>query len=173
MAKGLARSLSRGSALADHIVSKLRIPLDITVTVTAVTTAVGFGSTVIAGLPEAHLKILAVACLVDVSGPVGSADLTDTWEGDFGVGTTPASDATISAADEDLITETALGAAVAEVAPTVVVADGVDLVLDNTDGSLEVNFNLLIDAADIVDDAVVIMTVTGVVEITYITMLDD
>ncbi len=173
MVKGLARSLSRGGALT-QTVTKLVFPLvNAPVAIVAVTSAIGFGTFVAGGLPEAHLKIMAVAINITLSGSGSDVDLSDTWDGDFAVGTTPMSDATISTGDEDLITETALGAATAEVSPTIVVADGVDLVLDNTAGDLEVNLNVLVDAADIVDDKTVDLVANGVIEITLITMLDD
>lgn len=173
MTKGLPRSLSRGKTSA-QIVTKLKIPLNgLSVTVTSVAAAIGFGSVIIGGLPEAHLKIMAVAVNIQLSGSGADANLADTWLGDFGIGTTPASDATISGDDVNLIEATPMPAATAEVGPLFIVANGVDLILDNTDGSLEVNLNVLIDAADIVDDESVILTLTGVVEITLITMLDD
>ncbi len=171
MSKGLPRSLSRGKAL-QQAVTKIQIEIDHTVTVTATGSAIGFGSVVLGGLPEAHLKIMSAAIAVQFTGPT-SADLTDTYDGDFGVGSTPAGDATITGSDVDFISSTALGAATAEVSPLLTVPDGVDLVLDNTDGSLELNLNLLIDAANIVDDAVVAMTARGVLEVVLVTMLDD
>lgn len=173
MAHGLPRSLNRAPAVASTI-KKVIIPLrDVTIAVAAAGAGIGFGSVVLGGLPEAHLKILAVATNITLEGSGADANLVDTWEGDFGIGSTPADDATITNADVDLISSTAVGPAVAEVAPTLVVADGVDLVLDNTDGSLEINLNVLIDAADITDAESVDLTVNGVVEITLITMLDD
>ena len=173
MAKGLPRSLSRGAQMA-QAVTKLTIPLRSTpVVVSATGAAIGFGSAVISGLPQAHLKVLAGAINITLSGSGADANLSDTWAGDFGVGSTPASDATLTAADVDFIPSTASAAATGEVSPTVVVADGVDLVLDNTDGSLEVNLNVLIDAADITDNESVTLTADGVVELTLITMLDD
>ena len=171
MTKGLPRSLARGGQLTEAV-TKLRLPINHTITVTATGAAIGFGSVVIGGLPEAYLKIMATAIKVQFLGPT-SANLTDTFDGDFGVGSTPANDATITGADVDLISSTALGAATAEVSPEKVVADGVDLVLDNTDGSLEVNLNLLIDAANIVDDTSVAIKAKGFMEIVLVTMLDD
>jgi hypothetical protein len=173
MAKGLPRSLGRSAAL-QSAVKKLTIPLrSVPVVVTSTGIAIGWGTSVISGLPEAHLRVMAVACSMTLSGNGADANLSDTWAGDFGIGTTPANDATITAGDVDLIASTALAAATAEVSPTVVVANGVDLILDNTDGLLEVNLNVLVDAADIVDDQSVTLTADGVVEITVITMLDD
>lgn len=171
MSKGYPRGLGRGKA-QKQIVTKLRLPIEHTVNVAAAGAGIGFGTVVLGGLPEGHLKIMASAINLQLTGPT-SADLSDTWDGDFGVGSTPLTDATISGTDEDLIAETALGAATAEVSPVHVVPNGVDHVLDNTDGSLEVNLNVLIDAADIVDATNVDLLAEGYMEITLITMLDD
>jgi len=171
MTKGLPRSLAHANPMREAI-TKIKLPINHVITVTATGVAIGFGSVVLGGLPEAYLKVLSVAVKVQFSGPT-SADLTDTFDGDFGVGTTPASDATITDSDVDLVASTALGAATAEVSPILTVANGVDLVLDNTANDLEINLNLLIDAANIVDDAVVDITANGVIEIVLVTMLDD
>lgn len=171
MSKGLPRSMARGNQ-SQEAVTKLRLPIKHEITVTATGAAIGFGSVVIGGLPEAYLKILAAAVVVNFTGP-GSANLTDTWDGDFGIGSTPASDATITGGDVDLIASTALGAATAEVSPTKTVINNTGLNLDNTDGSLEVNLNLLVDAADITDDTSVVITANGYAEITLLTLLDD
>lgn len=171
MTKGLPRSLAHANPMREAV-TKIKLPIDHAITVTATGAAIGFGSVVLGGLPEAYLKIMSVAIQVQFSGP-GSANLADTFDGDFGVGTTPASDATITAGDVDLISSTALGAATAEVSPVKTVADGVDLVVDNTVGDLEINLNLLIDAANITDDTSVVITAKGVIEIVLVTMLDD
>lgn len=171
MTKGLPRSLSRGKAQPEAI-TKIRIPIDHVISVVAVTTAIGFGSVVLTGLPEGQLKIMASAIKVQFNGPT-TGDLVDTWEGDFSLGSTPVSNATISTGDEDLVGITALAAATAELSPETNAVNGVDHVLDNTAGDLEVNLNLLVDAADITDSTTVIMSITGYAEISLITMLDD
>ena len=171
MTKGLPRSLSRGKASPEAI-TKIRIPIDHSISVVAVSTAIGFGSVILAGFPEGQLKVMASAIKVQFAGPT-DANLVDTWEGDFGVGSTPASDATISGTDVDLIGSTAIPAATAELSPEVNAIIGVDHILDNTENDLEVNLNLLIDAADITDDETVVIAVTGYMEITLLTMLDD
>ena len=171
MTKGLPRSLAKASPMRSAV-KKLSIEIDHPITVTATGAAVGFGSVVLGGLPEAYLKIMAVAVKVQFSGPT-TGNLSDIFDGDFGVGTTPASDATITAGDVDLISSTALNPATAERSPVKTVADGVDLVIDNTADDLEINLNLLIDAADITDGAVVVMRAQGVLEIVLVTMLDD
>lgn len=172
MGKGLPRSMARANA-QKSVIKKMMVRIDHTVTVTAVSTAVGFGSVVLSGLPEGQIKMLGAAVRLTVSGSGADANLVDTWNGDFGIGTTPADDATITGADVNMIASTALGAAVAEVAPTVNAINGTDAVFDNTDGSLEVNLNVLVDAADITDDESVDLTCEGVFEMTYITLLDD
>ena len=173
MSKGLPRSLSRGK-LQKSTISKIRLPIQgLALTVTSVGAAIGWGTAVLGGLPEGQLKILAVAAQLTFAGSGADTNLADTWDGDFGIGSTPADDATITAGDVDLIASTALGAATAEVSPLANAINGVDSVLDNTAADLEVNLNVLIDAADIVDDQSVILTVNGVVEVTFITMLDD
>ena len=172
MGKGLPRSLGRSGAQS-QIISKIQISVNTTVTVTATGAAIGFGSVVLNGLPEGYLKMIGAAASLDFSGSGSDANLSDTWSGDFGIGTTPASDATITAGDVDIIASTALGAATAEVAPTVVAYNGTDAVIDNTANDLEMNLNVLIDAADITDSQSVDLTVTGVVEFTFITLLDD
>jgi hypothetical protein len=172
MAKGLPRSLARGG-YQEQTVSKIKVAVDTTVDVTATAAAVGWGTLVLSGLPEAQIKMLGAAAKLTFSGSGADADLSDTWNGDFGIGTTPADDATITAGDVDIIASTALGPAVAEVAPVANAINGTSAVFDNTANTLEINLNVLIDAADIVDDATVTLTVQGVVEFTFITLLDD
>tara|TARA_R110000772_G_scaffold30806_10_gene76512 strand:+ start:2090 stop:2605 length:516 start_codon:yes stop_codon:yes gene_type:complete len=169
--KGLPRSLANANIM-HQAVSKIRLPIDVSINSATVGAAIGWGTVVLAGLPEAHLKVIAAAVSIQFSGPGASADLADTWAGDFGIGTTPATDATITAGDADLIASTALAAATAEVSPVVIAPQGVDLVLDNTAGALEINLNLLIDAADQVDTTTVALQAVGYFELTYVTMLD-
>lgn len=181
MGKGLPRSHSRMSPQREGGggVQKLNISLDgITVSVAAVAAAIGFGSTVIRGLPEGNIQVLgAVLSNFQLSGSGADANLSDTWAGDFGIGSTPADDATITATDVDVVASTALAAATAEVSPNIVRTVGVTptmVPLDNTDGSLELNLNVLIDAADITDDETVVLTaLSGLLSISYIVLGDD
>lgn len=172
MGKGLTRSLGR-AGFQEQIVSKMKIAIDHDVSVFAAGAGIGFGSVVLSGLPEGQLKMLGAAIAVTLSGSGSDANLTDTFDGDFAVGTTPASDATISVGDEDIIVETALGAATAEVSPLQNVINGVDAVFDNTAADLEMNLNVLVDAANITDASTVVLRAQGVIEFTFITLLDD
>lgn len=172
--KGLPYSRSRGRKL-DQAAVKDRIDLSgRTVTVTATGSAIGFGSAVISDFPEGNILLLGIAGSIGFTGSGSDADLSDTWSGDFGIGSTPASDATISGADVDMIASTAIGAASSEAIALARYAEAHgDTILDNTDGSLEVNLNLLIDAADITDDASVEITLSGALDLCYVVLYDD
>ena len=177
MSKGLPRSMSRGDAQRQEII-KQTIPLrDFAVTVSATGAAIGFGSAPISGLPEGNVLFLgAVASNIVVSGSGADANLSDTFNGDFSIGTTPADDATITGADVDIIPSTALPAATAEVGVATRASHSAAVtgtVYNNTAADLELNFNVLVDAADIVDDESVDLTVNGVVTVAYIMLGDD
>lgn len=167
--KGLPRSLGRVGAA-----SSLRT---LTIAVNALALSVadgapGFGSAVISGLPQGNILFLgAVAYLKFTS---ADADITTTYEGDFSLGTTATADNTLSGTDADIVPSTALGPATAKVTPqhrgvsTDALGGGI---LDNTDGSLELNLNVIIDDAAI--SGAVSMTVDGLVHMAFIMLGDD
>ena len=138
-------------------------------------TGVGFGTLVAGGFPQGNILFLGAACSLSFAGSGADAGLGDTWAGDFGVGTTPASDGTITAGDVDILPSTALAAATAEVSP-ITAARSIDAanahIFDNTAGALEINLNLLIDDLDISADNVPI-TVTGFISLAYCVLGDD
>ena len=172
--KGLLRSLARRPK-AERDVVKEKIVLDgKTVTVSATGAAIGFGSVVISDFAEGNILLLGIGGTVGFAGSGADANLTDTFSGDFGIGSTAADDATITAGDVDILASTAIGPATAEViaAARFVEAHG-DVILDNTDGSLEINLNMLIDAANIVDDESVVITLSGTIELAYTVLSDD
>ena len=172
--KGLVRSLGRGRPL-DQIVSKLLLSPRASPFTVDGAAGIGFGTAVLGGLPQANILLLGAVGYMKIDGPGGDAGLVDTWAGDFGIGTTPASDGTLTAADIDIIDSTALAAAVAEQGVRtrgVPVTPIVPAILDNTDGSLEVNLNVLVDDANISADAIP-FTVTGDLWISYVTLGDD
>ena len=176
MGKGLPRS--HASSLIG-LVNVITIPLNgnggVGVFEIAGATGVGFGSMPIGGFPQGNILFLGAACSLQLAGSGADAGLVDTWAGDFSVGTTPASDGTLSAGDVDILPSTALAAATAEVSP-ITPARSIDAanahILDNTAGDLEINLNLLIDDADISADDVPI-TVTGFVSLAYCVLGDD
>ena len=176
MSKGLVRSLGRGAPL-DQLVSKMLLsPRAASATFTVDgATGVGFGTIPLGGLPQGNILLLGAVAYMQAAGPGGDAGLVDTWAGDYGIGTTPADDGTIDAGDVDIIASTALAAATAEVSPRTrgeVTSPIVPVILDNTDGSLEVNYNVLVDDANISADAIP-FTVEGEVWISYVMLGDD
>lgn len=173
MTKGLVRSINRGTALLQHIIKETVVVTDGTLTVSATGSAVGFGTLVLAGLPEGNVLFLGAVGYFKFDGSGSDANLTADWEGDFSVGTTPASDGTLTNADVNILGSTALAAATAEIGVTTRAANATQVMLDNTDGSLELNLNALIDAVDITDDESVDLTVNGELYISYIMLGDD
>jgi hypothetical protein len=171
MGKGFPYSMSRAPA-SNVPVKKTLLPLRaVPVDVSAVTTGVGWGTVVIGDFPEGNILILGTVANLQFTATGTNA--TTTFDGDFSIGTTPTADATLSGTDANIIASTALGAATARVSPVVRGALGTPFMVDNTDGSLEMNLNVLIDAANITDDSTVPVLVTGEVYIAYILLGDD
>ena len=174
MTKGLERSLSRGDALKKGAVKDIFVLNAAAITIDGAT-GIGVGTIVLGDFPEGNVLFLGATGYISIAGPGGDADLVDTWEGDYGVGTTPADDATITAGDIDIVGSTALGPAVAEVSPRtrgISVNADTGEVHDNTDGSLELNLNVLIDDADISADGIV-CSATGEITVAYMMLGDD
>lgn len=163
--KGLPRSLAH----ANIGVSK-NIPVRNLAIRTTGATGVGFGTAVIRDLPEGNLLLLgAVAYLQFTKLDAGTLA---TFDGDFAIGSTATADATLDGTDVNIIPSTPLGAATGGVSPMVRGAQPAQTILDNTDGSLELNLNLLIDDASVsADDQD--FTVSGVVTLALIVLGDD
>lgn len=170
VSKGLPRSLARGGAkslLRKHLVSLKNVE----VTVSATGSAVGFGTAVIGDLPEGNLLVLGAVAYIQATS--ADADIGATWDGDYSIGSAPTADVTLSGAEVDIIPSSAFGAASAKASPVARGANATAVMLNNTDGSLELNLNFLVDAANIADDSSAVFVVNGVVEIVYGVMLDD
>jgi len=174
MVKGLRRSLARGTAASQQII-KQTIAVRAAPLLVDGAAGVGFGSVVIGDVPEGNLLLLGAMAYFQFDSAGGQAGLVDTWNGDYSVGTTPASDGTLTAADIDIVGSTPTTVAVAEDSPRTrgagVTATNAAIV-DNTDGSLELNLNVLIDDADISADDVA-LTATGEVTLVYVVLGDD
>jgi hypothetical protein len=171
--KGLPRSRARGGAQRNTII-KQTVPVRNVLVTVAGATGVGWGTAVIGGLPQGNILLVGAVSYMQFTGPT-SASLVDTFDGDYGIGSTPASDGTITGGDVDIIQSTALGAATAEVSPRVrgtSTGATAGVVLDNTDGSLELNLNLLIDDANISADNIA-MRANGELFLSYIVLGDD
>lgn len=174
MVKGLIRSLSRGPALRQEMLKQTFVAKDLALTVDGLS-GNGFGTVVLGDFPEGNILFHGAVGYMQFAGPGGNADLDDDWVGDYGIGTTPADDGTIAGADVDLLPSTALAAATAEVSPRTRAASSEAIngvILDNTDGSLEINLNVLVDDANIGADGIA-FTATGEFQILYTMLLDD
>src|SRR6056297_434358 len=173
MGKGYPRGLSRSNALAGALaLKKLRINRDEALTFTGSTGAAVFQTAVIGDFPEGNVQLLGAVSNLTFTGPT-SDNLTDDFQGDYGIGTTPADDATITNADVDIIGSTAIPAATSEESADVRATNATPAIFDNTDGSLEINLNVLLDADEVTDGEDVDVTVTGTVDIIYAVLGDD
>lgn len=165
--KGLIRSLSRNpvrQAVRKQVVRLSNVAISV-----AGTTGVGFGSAVIGDLPEGNILVLGAVSYLQFT--TVDADVQATFDGDYSIGSATTADAALAGAEVDIIPSTALGAATAGVSPVVRGAQGAQAVLDNTDGSLELNLNLLIDDANISGTGD--FTVSGYVVLVYSVLGDD
>ena len=170
MGKGLPRSTSRGTPQSQEVIKQVVKVRDLTLTVDGAT-GVGFGTAVIGGLPQGNVLLLGAVAYMQFTGPT-SADLADTWEGDYAVGSAPTADASLAGAEVDVIPSTAIAAATAEASPRTRGANATQVMLDNTDGTLELNLQLLIDDAHIGADDID-MTVNGELHLLFSVLGDD
>lgn len=174
--KGLQRSLKRGDPQNQEIY-RIKQSFSSSLDITGVAATVDAGTFVIGGLPQGNLLFLGAVAYAQVDA-TGDAHVIDNWTGDYGIGTIPNADVDLAdAGDDDIIPSTALTAGASDkiAASTRGASTGTEnaLILDNTDGSLELNFNLLIDDNVITDAEVGTFLVTGVLHIALIVLGDD
>lgn len=178
MAKGLPRSHRNANKAVASIVRDVIVVKAKDVILTEdVGGQPAWATLVVGDFPEGNILFLGAVAYFTFAGSGADADLGDTWVGDYGVGTTPSTDDTTPLATtfEDITGTVAIAAATAEVSPrTRGVSANADsgLIYDNTDGSLELNLNVLVDAADITGDDSV-LTVDGELYISYIVLGND
>jgi hypothetical protein len=167
--KGLKRTLKNQRG---DIVQNVTIPVR-NLQVSVADGAPGFGTSVIAGLPQGNILYLGGVAYLRFF--TSDADVTATFDGDFSIGTVPTVDNDVADANEaDIIPSTAMGAATAKLSPVIrgVSTDALGgLIIDNTANTLELNLNVLIDDAAISGAAV--FTVNGTVSLAYLVMGDD
>lgn len=168
--KGLPRS-NRRRSLTDLTapVQKLVYRFeDKAFTVANGSSAPGIGNLVIGDLPAGNILVIAAA-VKNLVFETADADATSTWDGDFSVGSAPNADADLTdATDFDIVGSsggTAIGAATAKVSPAQNVQTVKNAVIVNTDGSKEVNLNVMVDDASQSGD--IAMTASGTIEILY------
>lgn len=172
--KGLSRSLARGKPQVSPIVKQRIRVTNLAVAVANGSSAPGIGSSVLGDFPQGNILFLGAVAYLQFDA-TGDTDATTTWNGDFGIGTVPNADADLSdATDVDIVASTAIGPAVARVSPVtrgVHTAANTGTVLDNTDDSLELNLNVMVDDAD--QSGAISLVVNGIVELSYIVLGDD
>lgn len=173
MSKGLPRSLSRGSPAVSEIV-KQTIKLDNVPLISSGATGVGFGTAVFGDFPEGNILILGLVSYIQVKKDTvaGAAGVIDAFTGSYSVGSAPTADATLSGGEIDLIPATTLAAATAGVSPLTRAVNAAQAILDNTDGTLEINLNLLLDDASVSADTQH-LKVSGQLFLAYIVLGDD
>ncbi len=176
MGKGLPYSNSRGNPTSVPTVRRFHYPVNaVTLATATVTTGNGSGTVVIGDFPEGNILFLGGISYLQFS--TADADVAATWDGSYAIGTTADAnvDNTSPTTDANLIAQATIAAATAKLSPVTRGASAADAseVFDNTDGSLEVNLNLIVDTADYADGATANFTVNGYVELVYIVLGDD
>jgi hypothetical protein len=172
MSKGLPYSMARGSAQRQEIIKQTVKLRDFAIRTTGAS-GVGFGTAVIGDLPEGN--ILFLGALANLSVTKLDAGTVATFTPTVALGTAPTADATLSAAEVDLIPATALTIAVAGVTPIGRVASAVAVagtIYDNTDGAMELNLNMTLPDLDVSADDQDFL-VNGEVYLAYIPLGDD
>jgi hypothetical protein len=168
--KGLIRSQRRNPAQQPVLKQTIRVK-DLPITVNGAT-GVGWGTAVVGDFPQGNILILGIVSYLQFK-IVTAAGVQATFDGDYSLGTTPTADATLSGTDVNLVPSTATNPATAGVSPVVRGASSTPPGLfDNTDDSLEINLNFLIDDANISADTQ-LLAVNGTVHIAFTVLGDD
>ena len=150
-------------------VININAPFSKVLTVSAVGAAVGFGSVQLAALPKSELWYLTgrlyVAFQEEPTIALPTGNLSDTWSGDFSLGTLKNADADLAdAGDADLLASTARDVATtggfARAAFPLTLLN--NTLIDNNAGTKAVWLNVLVDAADITDGASANIRVSGI-----------
>jgi hypothetical protein len=134
-------------------------------------TGAGFGAVELEKVPEGNIFLFAAASYFVFSSV--SSSITATFTGSYSLGTTATADATLSGTDANIVAAATLSAATGKVSPrTRSVSGSSILVLDNTDTTIGVNLNLVIDDGSISADNVTIVA-NGYVDLRFAILGDD
>lgn len=174
MSKGLPRSLSRGSPQTQEVVKQV-VPFAASL-ISSGATGNGFGSVAIAGLPEGNILILGAVAYAQISKDTvaGAAGVLDAFTGSYAIGSTASADATLSSpsTDNDVVAVQTTAAATAGVSPVTRGVGPTQSIIDNTDLSKSLYFNLELDDASVSADTQH-LKVAGSLYIAYIVLGDD
>lgn len=168
MSKGLRRSL-KNARLRGNDTGAQSIPVDVNITVAD--GSPGSGTAVIRGLPKGNLLMQgAVAYLTFTY--VSGAGMTADFAGDFAIGSNAVADGALSGTNEqNIIESTPMADGVKARATMSTTLVGAPVLLDNTDGSLELNLNILIDDGNI--DGAAVVRAVGDLHVAMVTLGDD
>lgn len=163
MGNGFDLSLKK-AIRAGLILGKYRIELNQrSMSIVAITTAVGTGSLAIDDLPNKGLLVLAVR--PQLTFLKQDANIIATWSGLWSLGSAPAAaDATLTGTEADVFPSTAIGPAVLgsfTSSPAPLLTARTPAVWGVND---EINLNLVVNAADITDGATGIVKVSGYID---------
>lgn len=167
--KGLPRSTRRGPPLLQKLLKPRYVIRAQQVTVTDPGSANAPFTAVLGDFPEGNLLFLGGimnAQLTAVSGGI-----TATFTGNIALGSAPTADATLNGSEVDIIASTAITTAVSSVSAYKRYANATAVMLDNTDGSLELNLNGFI--ADAAISANGVLSVDAMIELALVPLLDD
>lgn len=168
MGKGLPRSSARGAPQRQEIIKHNVVLRNLNVAITDPGAAVAFAAAVIGDLPEGN--ILLLGAIANLKFTKGNANIIDAFNANFSIGSAPTADNALAGAEVDLLPSTAV-VGVAGVSAVTRAANATQVMLDNTDGSLEINLNLTVADASISANSSLI--VTGEVYLAYIVLGDD
>jgi hypothetical protein len=149
MAKGLIRSMSRGSKQLDDIIKQVVRIRSLPINVDGLT-GNGWGTVVLSGLPEGNVLFNGCVCYLTVR--TAAAGIIATFTGSYALGTTATTDSTVSGTEINIVPATTLAAATAGVSPRTRGSSGATesgVIFNNTTNTLRTTLNLLIDDASI------------------------
>lgn len=169
--KGLPRSMKNASPTRQAVVKQTIRVTNLALSVDGAT-GVGFNAAVAGDFPAGNILFLGAAAYMQFTKQAGATGIQDAFDGDYSVGTTPTADATLSSTDANVIGSSALGAATAGVSPVARGTGVTAAIFDNTDGSLELNLNLIIDDANISGDDQPVLA-NGYIVVAYSVLGDD
>lgn len=134
------------------------------------TTGASFGNLKIYDLPAGRILVLGVTA--NLSFDWSASDIVATGSGDFSLGTTGTSDATLDGTDVDLLPSTAMTDPFVDGVGVGTGALAASAQFDGTSTAKDVYLNMIIDDADVDDAASDDVLVTGTVTITWINLGD-
>lgn len=173
MTKGLHRTLTRGNHEVRQHINRMHVSVE-NVPISMYGNPGGYntGSVVVGDFPKGNILLLGSVSYMEFAGP-GSLNLADDWQGYYSIGTNPNASGMPGSSGRDIVDLGTLSPAVGEmVARKRVIKDKTSM-LDNTDHSLEINFNLVIADLDITDTETVVITATGNLQLAFIALHSD